>query len=142
MDRISTSNGAFMKHPFVGIVAGKGKVEKFEDLLVWQRAMDVARDVYREFKECRDYGLRDQIQRSAVSMACNIAEGFERRSNREFIQYLYIAKGSCAELRTQLSLCKDIGLISESAAIGLIGATKEISAMLYGLIKTRKEKFS
>ena len=73
-------------------------VTKFEDLEVWKESMKLASCVYKEFKSVRDYGLRDQVQRAAVSIASNIAEGFERRSNKEFIQHLYIAKGSCAEL--------------------------------------------
>ncbi len=83
------------------------KIEKFEDLIVWQEAKALATKIYGELKECRDYGFRDQLQRSSVSIASNIAEGFERRSNKEFIQHLYVAKGSCSELRTQLYIAQE-----------------------------------
>lgn len=88
-------------------------ITKFEDLQVWKESMKLAASVYKEFKAIRDYGLRDQVQRAAVSIASNIAEGFERKTNKEFIQYLYVAKGSCGELRTQLYLCSEVRLPKE-----------------------------
>ena len=116
-------------------------VKKFEDLEVWQEALRLSKLLYRELKECRDFSLRDQIQRSSVSIASNIAEGFERRTNKEFIQHLYIAKGSCSELRTQLYLAKEIGILSAESADTLIDKTRKTSAMLYNLITTRSERF-
>lgn len=115
-------------------------IGKFEDLDVWQEGMRLSAQLYKELKSSRDYGLRDQIQRAAISIASNIAEGFERRSNKEFIQHLYIAKGSCGELRTHLYLCKDFGTIPESSVLEFLETTRRISAMLYKLIKTRSEK--
>lgn len=117
-------------------------VEKFEDLEVWREGMDVARKVYANLKGCKDFGLRDQMQRAAVSIPSNIAEGFERRSNKEFIQHLYIAKGSCAELRTQISLSIDLGIIQKAPGEQLIEQTRKVAKMLYRLIETRREKFS
>ncbi len=116
-------------------------VTKFEDLEVWQEALQLSKQLYHELKDCRDFSLRDQMQRASVSIASNIAEGFNRRTNKEFIQHLYIAKGSCSELRTQLYLAKEIGTISVDAATMLLEKTRKISAMLYKLIKTRSEKF-
>jgi len=81
------------------------------------------------------------MHRSAVSIPSNISEGFERKGNKEFIQYLYIAKGSCAELRTQLYIAMKTQTIDNQKASELIEVTKKISAMLYSLIKTRKTKF-
>jgi four helix bundle protein len=89
------------------------KIEKFEDLEVWKESMRLAVDVYHHFKSLHDFGFRDQIQRSAVSIPSNIAEGFERHSNKEFIQFLFVAKGSAAELRTQLYLPIEIKFIEK-----------------------------
>jgi len=119
----------------------KGKIEKFEDLEVWKKSVRLSIQIYEELKNCKDYGLRDQIQRSAVSISSNIAEGYERNTNKEYIQFLHIAKGSCGELRTQLYIASEIGLISKQKSKELIEKTKEISAMLFSLIKTRQEKF-
>ena len=92
-------------------------------------------------KNCKDFGLRDQIQRSAVSIPSNISEGFDRKGNKEFIQFLYIAKGSCSELRTQLYIALETGTIDKSIGKDFIDNSKMISAMLYKLIQVRKEKF-
>jgi four helix bundle protein len=92
------------------------KIEKFEDLLAWQKARELTREVYRSTREeafTRDYGLCSQIQRAAVSIMSNIAEGFERGNPREFHQYLSIAKSSCAEVRSQLYIALDNGYLNE-----------------------------
>lgn len=101
----------------------------------------MASDVYKSLKNSRDYGLRDQMQRAAVSIPSNIAEGFERKSNKEFIQFLYIAKSSCGEMRTQIYLAIEVGMLDKSIGTELLERTRKISSMLYKLINTRKEKF-
>src|SRR5699024_765213 len=121
---------------------GSGKIEKFEDLHVWKEGMQLAATLYDELKESKDFGLRDQIRRAAVSIPSNIAEGFERNTNKDFIRFLYISKSSAAELRTQLYLCKQIGLIPADKCDSLIEITRKISAMLYNLSETRYKKFS
>ena len=83
----------------------------------------------------RDFGLKDQIRRSAVSIPSNIAEGYERKSNIEFIRFLYIAKGSAGELRTQLYLAKDLDYINEEIFKNLISKSEDISKSLSGFIK-------
>ena len=108
----------------------------FEDLDVWKTGCRLAVDVYSELQKTRDYGLRDQMQRAAVSISSNIAEGSERKSKKEFVQFLYIARGSCAELRTQLYIAVSIGAISADSASKLVAETKRIAAMLTGLITT------
>ena len=112
----------------------------FENLDVWKAGCRLAVDVYSELQKNRDYGLRDQMQRAAVSISSNIAEGSERKSKREFVQFLYIAKGSCAELRTQLYIAASIGAISADSASKLTGETKRIAAMLTGLINNLEPK--
>ena len=116
-------------------------VKKFEDLMVWKESVNLATQIYKVIQKSKDFGFRDQIQRSAVSVASNIAEGFERNSNKEFIQFLFIAKASCGELRTQLYIAENIKLIEKETSNLLIEKTKKISAMLFKLIKTRKENF-
>jgi len=93
-----------------------GKIEKFEDLLAWQKAWELTREVYRITREgafARDYGLSGQIQRAAVSIMSNIAEGFERGNPREFHHFLSIAKSLCAEVRSQLYVASDAGYLDE-----------------------------
>jgi len=118
------------------------KVVQFEDLDVWKEAMDLSVVIYQNLKDCKDFGFRDQIQRASVSVPSNISEGFERKSNKEFIQFLYIAKGSAAELRTQLYLAKRIGIIDNVTCMELINKAKKIASMLYNLIKARSERFN
>ena len=120
----------------------KSKIEKFEDLMVWQNGLELSVRIYNTFRACKDYGLKDQICRASVSIPSNIAEGYERQTNKEFIQYLFIAKGSAGELRTQLQIAKRLKYINEESFQSLHDLSKQISAQLYQLIKTRKEKFN
>ena len=117
------------------------KVKKFEDLDVWKDGINLAARIYRELQDCRDYSLRDQMQRAAVSIPSNIAEGYDRNTNKDFIHFLYISKGSCSELRTQLYLAKQIGILSNKVSDELLESTRKISAMLFNYIKTRHENF-
>jgi len=117
------------------------KITKFEDLEVWKEGIKLAVRIYRELKDCRDYSLRDQMQRAAVSIPSNIAEGYDRNTNKDFIHFLYISKASCSELRTQIYLSKEIGILKKETCNELIESTRKISAMLFKYIKVRKEKF-
>lgn len=112
------------------------KIEKFEDIIAWQKAKELAILVYREFNGSKDFAFRDQIQRAAVSIMNNIAEGYERKTNNEFKQFLYIAKGSCGEVRSMLYLAKELNKISESSFNTLFALAEEIARILSGLIKT------
>jgi len=114
--------------------------QSFEELEVWQKAYKLSVRIYRLLEDCRDYGLKDQMTRAGVSIASNIAEGAERGSNAEFIRFMHIAKGSAAELRTQIAIACDIGIILESDKTKLIGEVKSISKMLHALIKSLKHK--
>ncbi|MEZ0541405.1 four helix bundle protein [Fibrella arboris] len=117
------------------------KIEKFEDLFVWQEGLAQAVKLYKLLANCTDYGLRDQIRRCSVSVPSNIAEGYERQTNREFIRYLRIAKGSNGELRTQLHLAIAINVIDAETGQELLKKSQLISAMLQNLLKVRIEKF-
>ena len=87
-------------------------VQRFEDLICWQKSRLLAKEVYKVMRECKDYGFRDQIQRASVSVVSNIAEGFERGTRQEFLNYLFIAKGSAGEVRAQLYVALDVGYLN------------------------------
>jgi len=89
-------------------------IQKFEEMQAWQKARELTAGIYeltRTGEFAKDYALRDQIRRAAISVMSNLAEGFERSSRQEFHQFLSIAKGSCAEVRSQLYTALDAGLI-------------------------------
>ncbi len=113
-------------------------MKQFEDLDVWQLARKLTNRIYqltrsRDFS--RDHGLCNQIQRASVSVMSNIAEGFERGGNREFSQYLSIAKGSCGEVRCQLYIACDQGYVTREEAEYLVDQHKKLSIMLYKLME-------
>ena len=110
----------------------------FEEMDVWKRSCRLAVQIYEILNDCRDFGLKDQLCRSAVSVPSNIAEGAERDSKAEFIRFLHIAKGSAAELRTQVYIAQRVGILTSSIKDKLATELKEISAMLQGLINSHK----
>ena len=114
----------------------------FEDLDVWRRSSQLAVGIYQELKNCKDYGLKDQMTRSAVSIPSNIAEGAERDSKQEYIRFIHIAKGSAAELRTQLYIASEIGLLDKTTAGELVAELKQISAMLQSAANTLKKRLN
>jgi four helix bundle protein len=113
-----------------------GGVKRFEDLIAWQRARSLTREIYQvtgSHSLGADYGLSRQMQRAAVSIMANVAEGFERRSIGEFRRFIVIAKASCAELRSHLYVAVDVGYLNSAIAKQLIDRTEEVSRILYGL---------
>lgn len=109
-------------------------MNNFEDLEVWQDSCRLAVDIYKTLEQCSDRGLKDQITRAAVSIASNIAEGAERRTVKEFTNFLYIAKGSAAELRTQLYIATKVNIVSVARSKELTDRCKIISKRLQSLI--------
>jgi four helix bundle protein len=112
------------------------KIDRFEDLIAWQRARELAREIYQSSRQstfAKDFGLAGQIQRAAVSIMSNIAEGFERGNRGEFHQFLSIAKSSCAEVRSQLYLAFDVGYLSPSAFERLMTSAEELARIVGGL---------
>lgn len=105
----------------------------FEDLVVWKRSYSLASQIYKLMKNSKEYVLRDQILRSAISIASNIAEGSERKSSADFKRFLCIAKGSAAELRTQIYIARDNAVLDSQITDSIIKDLKEISRMLQGL---------
>jgi len=120
----------------------KKKVESFEDLEVWKEGCDLAVLVYKlvqEGKISRDYGLKDQMTRAAVSIPSNVAEGKERETIPELTRYLYIAKGSAGELRTHLYIAFRVGYMDEQTYQDVKGKTKKMSSKLGSFIRSLKK---
>lgn len=115
--------------------------ETFENLEVWQDAIAVAARVYEMFRSCRDFDFRNQIQRASVSISSNIAEGYERDSNLEFIRFLFIAKGSCAEVRSQALVAVRVNLLTAEQSEALATDVRRLSRRIMALINARREKF-
>ncbi|MEM9647377.1 MAG: four helix bundle protein [Bacteroidota bacterium] len=113
-------------------------VKKFEDLLVWQKSQDIAVLIYKNFTNLKDYSFKDQILRASVSISNNIAEGFDRRTNTDFIRFLHMATSSNSEVRSMLYLSKRLGYLHREVFEDLLDKSNEISKMLYGLIQSMK----
>ena len=114
-------------------MADASRVKRFEDLIAWQKARVLTKMIYAMTKRgefARDFGLSNQIQRAAVSVMSNIAEGFERSGRAEFNQFLAVAKSSCAEVRSQLYIALDIGYLNESEFQALKAQSEEVSRIL------------
>ncbi|MBI2766571.1 MAG: four helix bundle protein [Chloroflexi bacterium] len=121
-----------------------GSVRRFEDLIAWQKARALTKSVYlvtREGRFARDFGLSSQIQRSAVSVMANIAEGFERNRKAEFHQFLSTAKASCAEVRSHLYVALDVGYLDEPTFWSLLKQAEEVSRVVGGL-RASVERFN
>jgi len=112
------------------------KIEKFEDIISWQKGIELSTIVYDIFKNNKDYGFRDQTQRAAVSISNNIAEGFERMSNKELAKFLFIAKGSAGEVRSMLYIALKLNYINQNQFDDLQKRCVEISRLISGFIKT------
>jgi len=113
------------------------RFKRFEDIPVWQAARELVRDIYRITRHgefARDSGLKDQIQRAAVSITSNIAEGHERGTTRDLVLYLYYAKGSAGEVRSQLWNASDVGYITESESGVLRERAADISRQIYNWV--------
>jgi len=113
----------------------RGAMRKFEDLEVWQTAKELVLLIYSNLSGIKDYGFRDQIQRAAVSIMNNIAEGSEYGSDAVFVRYLKISKGSCAEVRSMLYLCESLNYIPEDQLEIAQNTVVSLSKMISGLIK-------
>lgn len=110
--------------------------EKFEDIISWQKSGKLTMEIYKIFKNCNDFGFVNQIRRAVISIMNNIAEGYERNTNKEFRNFLYIAKGSAAEVRSMLYIAYRLNYISNIEFKKFHGMSIEISKLLSGLIKT------
>jgi four helix bundle protein len=112
------------------------KINRFEEIIAWQKAKILVVNIYNLFSISKDYGFNNQIQRASISIMNNIAEGFERKSNKEFRQFLYIAKGSCGEVRSMLLVGLELHKLSQKDFEIQFKLSEEISKLLSGFIKT------
>ena len=122
-----------------------GTFNSFEEIQAWQKAKDLTVSLYRMTNEeplKKDYDLVRQMRRAAISITSNIAEGFERQTQKEFIQFLFIAKGSTGELRSQLTIAKELELISAKAEQEIKQSCIEVFKMLGSLIKYLRTQLS
>ena len=112
--------------------------KEFENLQIWKRACRLTVTLYRELEHFPDRSLKDQMTRASVSIAPNIAEGYERNSTNDFVRFLRIAKGSTGELRTQLYISQAVGFLSKEESDPLVSECREISSMIQGFINKVK----
>jgi four helix bundle protein len=120
-----------------------GTIQRFEEIEAWQTARELTREVYRVSGRgafARDFGLRDQMRRSAVSVMSNIAEGFETGTQPQFIRYLSLAKGSAGELRAQLYVAQDVGYIDDDESEHLRDLAEKCSSQLSRFITYLRSK--
>ncbi len=116
------------------------RVSNFEDLVVWQKAVDLTLKIYQLFSKNQDFGFKNQIQRASVSIVNNIAEGFDRSSDKEFKRFLFIALGSSSEVRSMIYIALKLNYISQAAYKDSNNQLIEISKMLIGLSRTLNRK--
>ena len=116
--------------------------QSFEDLEVWQRGCRLTVDIFKNFANCKNFSFKDQIQRAALSIPSNIAEGSERGSSKDSGHFLNIAKGSCGELRTQLYIARKLELVTKANFDTAVKESKELSAMLEGLRRSLLSRVS
>ena len=116
----------------------ESKITSYRDLIVWQKAMKLVIAIYEatnHFPKSELYTLTSQIRRAAISIPSNIAEGFTRRHNKEYKQFLYVALGSCAELETKIEISSNLNFITSSQKENLLEKTNHFSRMITNLIK-------
>ncbi len=112
------------------------KITRFEEIIAWQKAKELTLQIYKDVSVCKDFSFKNQIERASVSIMNNIAEGFERQTNKEFKNFLYIAKGSCGEVRSMLILGVELRYFRKDQAAKLEILSTEISRIISGFIKT------
>lgn len=115
-------------------------MQRFEDIIAWQKAQDLAVEIYNVFQTSRDFGFRDQICRAVVFISNNIAEGFDRSSDADFKRFLYISMASCSEVKSMLHLAEKLKYISIEQKVNLLKKSDEISKIVRALIKSLNNK--
>ena len=119
-----------------------GKIQKFEDIVAWQKARELTRKVYAHSKTgvfAKDFGLKDQIQRASVSIMGNVAEGYDRGGDKEFIQFFSVSKGSCGEVKSHLYVALDQQYINSPQFNQLYNSADEVGRLLGGFMAYLKQ---
>lgn len=111
------------------------KIERFEDIESWKEARILVKDIYKLYANIKDYGFKDQIQRAAISVMSKIAEGFDRNSNKEFIQFLVIARGSISEVRSLCYAALDVGYIDKNIFNNISERCLKLTSLINGFIR-------
>lgn len=111
------------------------RIYRFEDILAWQEGRELSKCIYLTFRTVKDYGFKGQVERAVISILNNIAEGFERNSDKELKQFLFIAKGSCGEVRSMLYCALDLGYITSEQFEQLHAQSTKVAQLLSGFIK-------
>lgn len=111
-------------------------IQKFENIIAWQKAQDFAVDIYSVYKDLKDYSFKDQVCRAVVSVSNNIAEGFDRSSNADFSRFLYMAIGSCSEAKSMVYLSERLNYLTIEEKERLLKQANDISKIIRGLIKS------
>ena len=117
-----------------------GVYHGYEDLEVWKRSSELCVQIIKSLRSSKDFELKSQILKSALSIPSNISEGFERRTKKEFINFLGYAKGSAGELKTQIQIAGQVGTIDSQRAKTFLQEAREINSMIQGLINYQKSK--
>ena len=118
------------------------KIKKFEDLVVWQKAVDLTVDIYASLEKVNDFGFKNQIQRASLSISNNLAEGFERGSDRDFKRFLFIAQGSCSEVKSMLHVGVRLKYLEKDSYFVLNQRVIEIGKMLFGLSNSLTDSYT
>jgi four helix bundle protein len=115
------------------------KIQQFEDVYAWQKAQEMAVEIYSLFKSTRDFGFRDQICKAVVSISNNIAEGFDRSSDRDFRRFLFYSIASCSEVKSMIYLAEKLKYLSTEETEKLLIKISEVSKIIRGFINVLKK---
>ncbi len=112
--------------------------DTFEDLIVWQESIRLAKEVFMLFENCKNFSLENQLERAAISISANIAEGYELDTNKQLVKHLFISKASCGEVRSLLILGKELKVYPEEVINPIINSSAKLSIMIYNFIRSRR----